>query len=83
VNIALLLVIMPVRGFGRYMPATSVMMSCGLAVQTIGLILAVRLAADGYFLSAIHTSCLLPSDRVATTFQVPGLKGFVLKLKCH
>src|SRR5258705_3008867 len=31
----------------------------------------------------IQTSWLVPSDSVAVSFQVPTLKGFVFKLKCH
>ena len=41
VNIAWLLVIIPVRGLGRYLPAWSLIMAAGLAVQAMGTFLAV------------------------------------------
>jgi protein-S-isoprenylcysteine O-methyltransferase Ste14 len=41
VNVAWLLVIIPVRGLGRYLPASAILMAAGLAVQAMGTFLAV------------------------------------------
>jgi protein-S-isoprenylcysteine O-methyltransferase Ste14 len=41
VNLALLFEFMPVRGLGRYLPASSLIMAVGLTVQAIGTFLAV------------------------------------------
>lgn len=39
VNAALVLEIVPIRGLGRYLPASSTIMAAGLAVETMGLFL--------------------------------------------
>jgi protein-S-isoprenylcysteine O-methyltransferase Ste14 len=41
VNFAALLVFVPFQGLGRYLPASPVLMACGLAVQALGTCLAV------------------------------------------
>ncbi len=41
VNAALVLEIVPIRGLGRYLPASSTIMAAGLAVETMGLFLAI------------------------------------------
>jgi protein-S-isoprenylcysteine O-methyltransferase Ste14 len=41
VNVALLLEFVPVRGFGRYLPASSLIMAAGVAVEAVGILLAV------------------------------------------
>jgi len=41
VNAALLLEIVPIRGLSRFLPASSIIMAAGLAVEALGLILAV------------------------------------------
>jgi protein-S-isoprenylcysteine O-methyltransferase Ste14 len=41
VNIAMLLAIAPVRGFGRYVPASPIVMMAGVTVEAFGLFLAI------------------------------------------
>ncbi|HYL77480.1 MAG TPA: isoprenylcysteine carboxylmethyltransferase family protein [Bryobacteraceae bacterium] len=41
VNLALLIEIAPVRGFGRYVPASPIVMMAGVAVEAVGLFLAI------------------------------------------
>ena len=41
VNVAALVVFLPLHGFGRYLPATPLVMSAGLAIQAFGTYLAV------------------------------------------
>jgi protein-S-isoprenylcysteine O-methyltransferase Ste14 len=41
VNMALLLVIAPVRGFGRFLPVSPIIMAAGVLVEVIGLVLAI------------------------------------------
>ena len=40
-NMALLLEIVPIRGLGRFLPASSLIMTAGLAVEALGLFLAI------------------------------------------
>src|ERR1035441_8299135 len=41
-NVAFLLVIVPIRGLGRFLPASSFIMTAGLSVEGMGLFLAIR-----------------------------------------
>jgi len=41
VNVAALLVVMPFRGLGRFLPISSLIMAAGLAVEAVGLFLAI------------------------------------------
>jgi protein-S-isoprenylcysteine O-methyltransferase Ste14 len=41
VNLAAVMILLPIRGFGRFLPATPLVMSAGLLVEALGILLAV------------------------------------------